>query len=713
VERDAVERDAVERHAVVRHPLVRHAVERHAVVFHEMVLDPVVFDPVVLHEVVLHPVVGHRSRGVGMRRWVLGIAGGHAVLAAVLLAVSRPWGVSDAPAALVGCAAAFGLVGLVPMHLELRRHACTVVLTEAVLVVALWQLNPMGVVLAAVVGEALSCVASRQSGLKLTFNVGAAMGASASAAAVYARAGGSGADLLNLRGSLPLALAVSAYAVISLLSTSAILAVAERRRFFELVWASVPTVAASSAASASLGLSAVVLAQVDEVGPVLLVPLLALIFTGTRRMAVQSAEHLRFQRLYEASARTGQLVSFEDALSQLAAEARGLVTGSVAVCCARRPDGQWIAALVDDAGSRPAPIDLVAALLSIPGRDSRRARALPVADWPKALREAVPGATDLVWCPPNRGAGSGASVGLAVFREIGPGDEAGTRTEVVAAFAGHAALTVANALLYEEVEEALQHQIDLTRQKGEFLATVSHELRTPLTCVLGSISTLRRCRGRLDDGGVEKLLNTALEQGDRLKRLIEDLLQVASAEHGEMRLDRSTIDVPGLVAGVVGDLAGTSGHRLSAQVEPGCNGLRSDPHKLRQVLTNLVENGIKYAPDGALEVMVRPAGHTVEFLVVDHGPGIPAGDRDRVFERFVQLDQSSTRRQGGTGLGLYLCRQLAGLLDGTLTLDETPGGGCTFRLRLPVVPGSDSADGDDDRGVLVSGSSIMAAPAGV
>jgi signal transduction histidine kinase len=111
-------------------------------------------------------------------------------------------------------------------------------------------------------------------------------------------------------------------------------------------------------------------------------------------------------------------------------------------------------------------------------------------------------------------------------------------------------------------------------------------------------------------------------------------------------------------------------------------------------------------------MQVRSAGHAVEFLVVDHGPGIPAGERDRVFERFVQLDQSSTRRQGGTGLGLYLCRQLAGLLDGTLTLEETPGGGCTFRLRLPVVPAG--PDGDvAERGVLVSGTSVLAAPAGV
>lgn len=649
---------------------------------------------------VRHPV---ECGGVAlMRRWVVGIAGMHAVLATSLLLASRPWGIGGSAAALIGCAAAFGLVGLVPMHLELRRHACTVVLTEAVLVVALSQLLPMGVVLAVVLGEAVSCLASRQSRLKLLFNVAGAMGAASAAAAVYARIGNPDASIVHVRGWLPISCAVGAYAVISVVTTSAILAVAERRRFFDLLFASATTVGASSAASASLGLSAVVLAQVGYAGPVLLAPLLVLVFMGTRRMAAQSAEHLRFRRLYAASARTSELVGFDDALATLASEARGLVTGSIAVACSRRADGTWVGAVVDDAGARVAAPGMVDSLLSLP-----EGGTVAVADWPRGLRSAVPGAAELVWCPPRVGAK--AVVGLAVFREINPDDQAEGRAEVLAAFAGHASLTVANALLYEEVEEALRHQIDLTRQKGDFLATVSHELRTPLTCVLGAVSTLRRCRTRLDDESIDKLLATSLEQGDRLKRLIEDLLQVASAEHGEARLEQAPIDVASTVAGIAGDLAATSGKRLIAHVEPGCTGLQTDPHKLRQILTNLVENAIKYAPDGVIEVLARPAGHAVDFLVADHGPGIPAGDRDRVFERFVQLDQSSTRRQGGTGLGLYLCRQLAELLDGTLTLEQTQGGGCTFRLRLPVVP--------DDLGTVDAKVQLtdttLAAPAGV
>ena len=626
-----------------------------------------------------------------MRRWVLAIAGTHVALSVVLLAVVGSWGLGGTAAAFVGCAAAFALVGLAPMHLELRRHACTVVVTEAVLVVALLRLGPVGVVLAATLGEAMACLGQRQPRLKLVFNVAAAAGASAVAAALYSAVSTSSSTVVEVSGWAPVAASVAAFAVASLMTTSAILAVAERRRFFDVMLASAPTVAVSSAASASLGLAAVVLAQTTVLGPVLMAPLLAMVFAGTRRMAVQSADHLRFQRLYDASSRTSRLVGFEDSLATLAAEARGLVTGSTSVCIARQPDGSWAGAVVDDAGVQAAPVTVVEALVSL--------ESSSVEEWPRALRAAMPSAADLVWAPPRLD--SRAPVGLAVFREIGPDDQAETRGEVLRAFAGHAALTVANALLYEEVEAALHHQIDLTRQKGDFLATVSHELRTPLTCVLGAVSTLRRCRDRLDEFDVERLLGTAIEQGDRLKRLIEDLLQVASAEHGDMAPEYRPIDVAALVGSVAGDLSGTSGHRLSAHVDPGCVGLRSDPHRVRQILSNLVENAIKYAPSGPIEVMARPAPAAVDLFIVDHGPGIPEEDRERVFERFVQLDQSSTRRQGGTGLGLYLCRQLASMLDGTLTLEETPGGGCTFRLRLPVLP------------VTAGMESIQATPVGV
>jgi two-component system OmpR family sensor kinase len=107
---------------------------------------------------------------------------------------------------------------------------------------------------------------------------------------------------------------------------------------------------------------------------------------------------------------------------------------------------------------------------------------------------------------------------------------------------------------------------------------------------------------------------------------------------------------------------------------------------LRQILSNLIENAAKYGAGSAIEVGVAESeSGGARITVIDHGPGVPLEDHDRVFERFVQLDSSATRSAGGTGLGLYVCRKLADAQHATIALTDTPGGGCTFTLELPVA----------------------------
>jgi signal transduction histidine kinase len=272
---------------------------------------------------------------------------------------------------------------------------------------------------------------------------------------------------------------------------------------------------------------------------------------------------------------------------------------------------------------------------------------------------------------------------------------AAARAKVLWAFVFHAALITTNALLFERVEDALRHQVDLNRQKDEFLAAVSHELRTPLASMLGSVDTLRRLEGRMDEDARSKFLAIASRQGKRLQRLIEELLLTAAVEHRQESVVVEPVDVATLLDEVTEDLQSTAGGRIVVALEPPAPELSTDGSKLRQVLTNLVENATKYAPDGPIELTCRPEGALVVIAVADHGPGIASPDRRRVFERFVQLDGSSTRAQGGTGLGLYLCRRLAGLLEGRLELSETPGGGATFSLTLPRAHSGTVAPADD------------------
>ncbi|MFI5040253.1 MAG: sensor histidine kinase [Acidimicrobiales bacterium] len=616
---------------------------------------------------------------------MLGLIMLHAALTTVLVLLSAAdSGHVGASHRLLGLTALFALVGLLPMHLELGRSACTFTLVEGVLVLALFNLGPVGVVVTATLGEAIACLTHRQSPIKVAYNAAATSTAAAVAALAFAAVGGATAHGTAAYGCA--LLATAAFAVCNHASTSLVLAVTGEGRFEDVFLVSASMAALASAVSGSIGLAVKALSGQGWAAPLLLVPLIAVVGLETRRAATQRAERLRFERLYSASARSTGLQGFEAALSQAAGEARMLVTGASAVCCAPDREGVWRGMVVDDEGPRAAAPDLVDATVALVGHAA--GEEVPVDDLPVPLRRALPRAHSAVVAGTAVGEGPGQAGGiaLAVFREMAPDDQGEVRARVLWAFVFHAALITTNALLFERVEDALRHQLDLNRQKDEFLAAVSHELRTPLASVLGSVETLHRLEGRLDGEARERFFTIAQRQGKRLQRLIEELLLTAAVEHRQELVLAEPVDVCEVLAEVAEDLAGAAHGRIVVECDPAVTGVLTDPHKLRQILTNLVENAAKYAPVGLIEVDATAEAERVGIRVVDHGPGIAATDRERVFERFVQLDGSSTRAQGGTGLGLYLCAQVAELLEAELDLSETPGGGATFTLWLPRVP---------------------------
>ena len=396
-----------------------------------------------------------------------------------------------------------------------------------------------------------------------------------------------------------------------------------------------------------------------------------------RRVVARSGEEQRVSRLLAASARTAKLRTFDDALATAAVEVRQMIGASAALCCAVNPRGEWVGMLVDDQGGRPAPSDAVEALRDLVAEDPS-AREIDLHERLRGTRLALPPASRVALA-----SAGDMSVPLVVgaFREGGAAGE-GDRVKSLDSFAHQAALSVANARLFEEVEAAYLHQLDLNRQKGEFVATVSHELRTPVAAIIGTIETVSRLGDRLDDERRANLLAGAVGYGERLSRVIEELLLVAAAEQSSTTVHVNDIDLGAFVQRVVKETSVVTDGRVVATVRPVSGTVRSDEQKLQRILVNLIENAGKYAPDGPIEIEVMAAGARVVFFVTDHGPGIAPEDRERVFERFVQLDQSLTRAQGGLGLGLYLCQQLAGLLDGELVLTEAAGGGCSFCLAV-------------------------------
>src|SRR5262249_29848646 len=178
------------------------------------------------------------------------------------------------------------------------------------------------------------------------------------------------------------------------------------------------------------------------------------------------------------------------------------------------------------------------------------------------------------------------------------------RANTVDRFAHQAALSVANARLFEEVEAAYLHQLDLNRQKGEFVATVSHELRTPLAAIIGTIDTVTRLGDRLDDERRSNLLLSAVTYGERLSRIIEELLLVAAAEQSTETVRSTEVDLSHFVQQVVKETAVVTEGRVVATVRPVTGTVRTDEQKLHRVLVNLIENAGKYAPEGPIEIDV-------------------------------------------------------------------------------------------------------------
>jgi len=579
---------------------------------------------------------------------------------------------------LLGVAAAFALIGLLPVELEVGRSTISFTLVEGVLVVSLFTLGPVGIALTAALGQVVTALTQRRGALRSAYDTAATGAGAAVAGGLFGLIGAPLSHGARAWGAALLATGVFALCVYG---ATFLLAAVSRSR--DVVPVPGPLAALRAAVAGSAGLAVSALAGRGWVAPLLLAPLVGVVLLETRRAASHRAERLRFERLYTASARTTGLQGFAAALAQAAGEARSLLSGDTGICCAPASDGVWRGMVVDDEVARPAPPAVVSAVVGLVERAA--GREVAVADLPAEARIALAGARSVVAAGTTLSSspGQASGIALAVLGSQGPDRGAAARAKVLWAFVFHAALITTNALLFERVEDALRHQVDLNRQKDEFLAAVSHELRTPLASMLGSVDTLRRLEGRMDEEARSKFLAIASRQGKRLQRLIEELLLTAAVEHRQEAVVVEPVDVAALLDEVSEDLQSSAGGRITIELGRPVPELATDGSKVRQVLTNLVENATKYAPDGPIEVSCRAEGGSVLITVADHGPGIASADRRRVFERFVQLDGSSTRTQGGTGLGLYLCRRLATLLEGRLELSETPGGGATFTLALP------------------------------
>ena len=226
------------------------------------------------------------------------------------------------------------------------------------------------------------------------------------------------------------------------------------------------------------------------------------------------------------------------------------------------------------------------------------------------------------------------------------------------------------------------------RLKSDFVSTISHEIRTPLAAIYGSALTLRRKDVVLGEPQRTGLLEVIASESDRLARIVNDILWVSRLESGGLQTTVETCDGVELARGVVEAARSyvPPNIKLKLTAPKRAPSIAADPDKTRQVLTNLVENAIKYSPDGgrvAIEVTVE--GQRLRFAVRDEGLGVPPSEQRRIFEKFYRLDPDLTRGVGGTGLGLYISRELLERMDGRIWVESSGSGGSTFVAELPIA----------------------------
>jgi len=264
--------------------------------------------------------------------------------------------------------------------------------------------------------------------------------------------------------------------------------------------------------------------------------------------------------------------------------------------------------------------------------------------------------------------------------------------ELLTMFASQASIAVTNANLYERTKE-------LDRMKSEFVAVVSHEVRTPLTSIKGSLELLGDERFHLLPPPQKELLSICQANTERLITLINDILDFSKLESSKLSLNFESVEVGRIVPEAVDhikNLAGIKGITIDIHMEGTAGVIEADPMRVAQVITNLLGNAIKFSPEnGKIEVWARGSEEEVSVAIKDYGKGISQRDLSRLFQRFAQLDSSTTRKAGGTGLGLVISKGIVEQHGGKIWVESGLGKGSTFSFSIPRLRES-SEDGSED-----------------
>jgi signal transduction histidine kinase len=277
------------------------------------------------------------------------------------------------------------------------------------------------------------------------------------------------------------------------------------------------------------------------------------------------------------------------------------------------------------------------------------------------------------------------AIGMLSIVRADPSSFAPDEIELVGLLGRLVASAVQNIRAYESERRTVEELRRLSALRSDFVALVSHELRTPMASVIGSARTLQQRWRELTPEQRDAFLALIADETARLANLVGDVLDTSRIDAGTFSYTFADVDIGELVQESVAAAAVSQDEvRVRAQVPAGLASVRGDPARLRQVLTNLIDNAVKYSPAGG-EVEVHAYGEdtTVVVDVCDQGPGISVADQKLIFEKFGRVDAPGVAKPG-TGLGLFIARSIAEAHGGSLVVASTPERGATFTLSLPA-----------------------------
>jgi signal transduction histidine kinase/DNA-binding response OmpR family regulator len=397
-----------------------------------------------------------------------------------------------------------------------------------------------------------------------------------------------------------------------------------------------------------------------------------------RMLVVEQQRSNQLQRLAAISTRLNAALDLAAVLRLLAEEALELIGGSQSIVCFAA-EGDWSRAsrsiaLADPSAPPPYPIPDGTG----PGADVCRGNR-PI----RLDRDGADGGLPLGargWLGAPLIDRQGRNMGLVQLFDKPGGPYTEDDESIVVQLAQMASVAVANARFYQELR-------DNDRRKDEFLAMLAHELRNPLAAIDSAAQVSRR-------SGLGEHLEWSKEviqrQAKQLSRLIEDLLDISRINLGKIKLRRERLELAPIVARAVASVAPlieAQGHDLSVALGDDPLHLEADPARLEQILVNLLSNAAKYTPaNGKIGVKARREGDEVVVDVEDNGVGLASEILPKIFDAFIQVEQTIDRSQGGLGIGLTLVRRLLEMHGGAITVrSEGPGRGSVFSFRLPAA----------------------------